>query len=119
MFLNNIWDGVTKIAEARKLMERTCFALADASIGIKVRNSTYRKQVDISNESASKDLRALVEARLLVPKGERKGRYYEASDEIAQLARSAYVPKKERDPFALVQEKKAQEAQPDLPGIAP
>lgn len=104
IILERIWNAVANEVKNRNLMDRTSWALADASIGIKVRNSTYRNQVNISNESASKDLRTLVENGLLVPKGERKGRYYEASDLIKRLAGEASIPKNERDPFALIQE---------------
>ncbi|MCW5590864.1 MAG: Fic family protein [Burkholderiales bacterium] len=116
-FLERVWAVISEEVKLRKLMERTVWAVADASIGIKVRNSGYRKQTDITNESASKDLRALVEAGLLVPKGERKGRYYEASELIAQLARSVWEPRNDRDPFALVEESQTKNSQPQLPGI--
>lgn len=116
-FLENIWNEIAVEVKKRKLMDRTTWAIADASIGIKVRNSTYRKQTNITNESASKDLRTLVEAGLLVPKGERKGRYYEASDAVIDLARRAYVPKNARDPFELVAQGAAKAAQPELPGM--
>lgn len=117
LLLNKIWTVVNQEISTRNLMDRLAFALADASIGIKVRNSSYRKQVGISNESASKDLRTLVEQGLLVPKGERKGRYYEASDAIKNAVRAVYIPRVERDPFVLVAENKAKALQPDLPGM--
>lgn len=102
--LDGVWEVVNEEVSKRRLMERMCFAVADASIGIKVRNSTYRNQVGISNESASKDLRTLVEKGMLVPKGERKGRRYEASEAITKLVRAAYIPRNDRDPFLLVAE---------------
>ncbi|MGE0583348.1 MAG: Fic family protein [Steroidobacteraceae bacterium] len=110
--LNNIWKAIGEKVRQRRLMERVSFAIADASIGIKVRNSAYRNQVGISNESASKDLRTLVENGLLVPRGERKGRYYEASEEVRKLAQGAWVPSVDRDPFELVGKK-----QVELPGM--
>lgn len=115
--LQSIWTAVSKEIAERNLMERMAFAVADASIGIKVRNAAYRKQTDISNESASKDLRTLVEAGLLVPKGERKGRYYEAAEVVRNIARAAFIPRNERDPFAIVDEEAAKGKQPELPGI--
>lgn len=118
LFLDAIWDAVSKEVQTQKLMDRLCFAVADASIGIKVRNSSYRNQVHISNESASKDLRTLVEKGILVPKGERKGRYYEASEYFKQLAGKAHAPKINRDPFAIVAKANDKAIQPELPGIA-
>jgi Fic family protein len=104
-YLDKIWDLVRAEVEKSRLMERCSWAVADASIGIRVRNSTYRSQANISNESASKDLRALVEKGMLVPKGERKGRYYEASDELRRQALElfdAQKPHTERNPFEIV-----------------
>lgn len=120
MFLRKVWDAVGNEVKRRNLMERMSYAVADSSIGIKVRNSTYRNQVHISNESASKDLKTLVGQGLLVPRGERKGRYYEASDAIKVMVRTAaeQTPRISRDPFALLAEKRARELQPDLPGMS-
>lgn len=116
-FLDNIWKAVTELAKKRKLMDRMCWAVADASIGIKVRNSAYRNQVTISNESASKDFRTLVERGLLVPKGERKGRYYEASEEVKKIARKLWVPPTNRDPFELAAQNTKKLIQQELPGM--
>jgi Fic family protein len=120
LFLHKIWDAIGVEIKKRNLMDRVSFAVADASIGIKVRNSTYRNQVHISNESASKDLKTLVENGFLVPKGERKGRYYEVSETIKSIVRSAaeQTPRSNRDPFALILEKRARELQPELPGMS-
>lgn len=117
LMLERIWNAVSKELEKRKLMDRLAWAVADAAIGLKVRNSTYRKQTEISNESASKDFRTLVEAGLLVPKGERKGRYYESSDVIKKMAGEAFIPRNERDPFLLLEQSAAKQAQPELPGM--
>lgn len=117
LMLQRIWDAVSKEIGKRNLMERMAWAVGDASVGIKVRNSTCRKQTGISNESASKDFRTLVESGLLIPKGERKGRYYEASALVQKLAMDAFIPPHNRDPFALVAQKAAARVQPELPGM--
>lgn len=116
--LDRIWDSASNEIKKRKLMERLAYAVADASVGIKVRNSAYRKYTNISNESASKDLRTLVDHGLLVPKGERKGRYYEASEMVTALRNSAWVARPKRDPFQLITEQMEKSIQPQLPGMA-
>lgn len=116
--LQRVWLATTEILKKRRLMERMVWALADASIGIRVRNSSYRNQVQITNESASKDLRTLVMEGLLIPKGERKGRYYEASDELRSVAKSVSTPWSANDPFDLVAVQEREYVQPDLPGVA-
>jgi len=115
--LDNVWERIVNEVKKRRLMDRMAWALADASMGVKIRNSTYRNQVEISNESASKDFRTLVENGLLIPKGERKGRYYEASDTLKNVIRGADIPRNDRDPFALVAERAETSFQPELPGL--
>jgi Fic family protein len=116
--LDRIWESATAEIRQHKLMDRLAFAIADASVGIKVRNSAYRKGANISNESASKDLKTLVDRGLLIPKGERKGRYYEASAELKKLADDAWIAPSERDPFQLVEERMSKSMQPQLPGMS-
>jgi Fic family protein len=73
----------------RGLPERTKLALWDAATGYKVKNNTYRAAAEISHGLASKDLMALAGSGLLVPIGERKGRYYLASPRLQDIRRNA------------------------------
>jgi hypothetical protein len=75
------------------------FALADAVLGFKVRNPLYRFNAEVTMGLASKDLNALVREGLLVPRGERRGRYYEASPELLKVRRSIPAPSRVGDPF--------------------
>lgn len=74
-----------------------------------LRNATYRASVwagegvEISDLTASRDLRALVGAGLLVAVGETRGRHYIAGDELRQRLSSirASRPRREdEDPCA-------------------
>src|SRR2546425_5820523 len=65
--------------KGRGLPDRTLVALADAAVGLTVTASMYRPAADVSAQVASRDLALLVEAGLLMPKGERRGRSYTAS----------------------------------------
>lgn len=99
--MNRLWDALEVEISARKLPARTIFALADAAIGFRVRNATYRTAAETTNDLASRDLRELVDAGLLVAEGERRGRVYVASDVIKELrqrtaTRRLPIP----DPFA-------------------
>ena len=67
-----------------------------------MRNSSYRVSADISNNLASRDLKALVDAELLVPEGERRGRQYHASPLVLEVRRIHRLPKGNRDPFSEV-----------------
>ncbi len=81
------------------LPERTALALWDAAAGFKVRNSTYRPVADVSEQVASLDLRALVEAALLDAKGEKRGRYYVASKKLLDERKRGLEPRAIHDPF--------------------
>ena len=95
-----IWRELDELRTNSKLPERAMAALFDAAIGIRVRNSTYRAAVDgwaepISAQVATDDLRAMVNAGLLVRRGVKRGTVYEASartTEIRTRVRSGRQP---------------------------
>jgi len=88
-----------EIVRKQGLPERTALALLQASTGSRVRNSSYRVSADVSNNLASRDLKALVDAGLLLPEGERRGRNYKASDVVRQVREKCRMLKAIDDPF--------------------
>lgn len=98
--LERLWNALEAEINRRKLPERTIMALSDAAMGYRVRNPTYRKAADVSDVVAGRDLRALVGAGMLVPRGEKRGRFYVASVALRQIRLEVDVPKKQiEDPF--------------------
>lgn len=97
--LQEIWDTLERDVASRGLPERSIFAVAEAAMGHKIRNPIYRAQADVSLTVATKDLMALVEAEMLIPQGEKRGRYYIAAPIYAELGRSYRNPPKVDDPF--------------------
>ncbi len=105
-----MWSEVEKLVSRRRLPERTVMALFDATIGLRVRNVTYRSYFEggpeeITEATASRDLRQLVNADLIAPRGEKRGRYYVARPElvgIRQMVVSARDKRDDSDPFATV-----------------
>ncbi len=95
-----LWQELEALVSRRSLPERSIEALFDAAIGLRVRNASYRSSlksngVEISNQTATNDLRALVDAAVLVKKGQKRGTFYVASDELAtiyQRVRSTRTP---------------------------
>lgn len=115
-----LWDALTQLAAAKSAPERSVAGLYDASIGFRLRNASYRSAVasaegeDITDQTASRDLKILVDTGLLEAFGERRGRYYRASKDL--LNESAAIRSRRRrqledDPFEIV----AARAQPQLP----
>ena len=88
-----LWNELEIELKNRRLDERMIYALYEASIGLKVRSPRYRAIAEISQQVASRDLKALVEQGLLVPKGEKRGRSYEASPYLLKIRDKIREPK--------------------------
>jgi len=98
-----LWDDLERAIEQRSLPPRTIFALSDAAFGHRVRNSTYRKQAEISENTASHDLKLLTDQKLLIAQGDRRGRCYKASPSLMKIAKPAndQAFKPVPDPYSL------------------
>lgn len=98
-----LWEACSQEAEKAHLPERAITLLFNTAIGLRARNSTYRDWVggEITNNTASRDLQAVAEAGLVVAHGERRGRYYTASDQLQQILKEIRTrkPVPEADPF--------------------
>lgn len=108
-----LWRHSIELTERHRLPERAAGGLFDAALGLRVRNASYRSLTEttsgetISELSASRDLRAMVDATVLVPVGEGRGRYYLASSEVRALheqIRASRPPRDHYDPFVVAQE---------------
>lgn len=99
-----LWDELERVASKHALPDRAIPALFDAATGFRIRRSTYMavQEEEISEPTATRDLRLLAAEGLLVPKGERRGRYYTASDDLRSIwegVRRLRDPKEMADPF--------------------
>ena len=103
-----LWGRCAQIAVINRLPERTASAMYDAAFTVRIRNSSYRRLVkdtldeEISDLTASRDLKALVDARLLEPVGERRGRYYVAGRQLQEVRQEIRAERPARvtvDPF--------------------
>lgn len=89
-----IWGEIEKLRAGAGLPERATAALFDAAIGLQVRNAGYRSQLrgwseEISHQTATSDLRAMVTADLLRQQGKNRGAYYEAAEPLSQIRAAA------------------------------
>jgi Fic family protein len=101
--MEKLWDLLEREASRRGLPERSIPALAEAALGLRIRNGTYRKSADISDNVASRDLKLLSGAGLLVPQGAKRGRHYTASDALRAMGAAAAHGEKRQfaDPFEI------------------
>jgi Fic family protein len=105
-----LYAACAELADAHGLPERTSGALVEAAYGFRVTNAAYKAIVEItagqtvSSLTTSRDLRALVEAKLVRPIGQTRGRYYVAEPILLterKRIQSSRAPKETSDPFDL------------------
>jgi hypothetical protein len=83
--MDALWQELDRMIARHRLPERVVYAVADGAIGYRVRNSSYRNLAAVSDVMASRDLKAAVDAGLLIPDGERRGRVYVGSPPLRAL----------------------------------
>ncbi len=97
-----LWIELERIAERHQLPYRTLVALFDAASRLRVRNSTYRASLqdtedEITEQTATRDLKDMVSAGLLIARGQARGRYYIAGNEIVELRQRNIRARDRRD----------------------
>lgn len=106
----HLWLACMDLVEKNDLPERALNALMDAAQGLRIRRAGYIATVrladgeEIAPLTATRDLKELVDAGLLVPSGERRARVYAGSERmrgIWQGIRASRPPRAEEDPFEL------------------
>ena len=83
--MSDVWNEVEVAAGRAGLPERSTAVLVEAAFGFRIRNPGYRARARVSQLVASRDLKLLVDARLLDPLGERRGRSYVAAARLKAL----------------------------------
>ncbi len=105
-----LYAACAEIAEQNGLPDRTTGVLVEAAYGFRLTHSTYKMLVEltagetVSTLTTSRDLRALVDAKLLEPIGQTRGRYYVGEPSLIEERRriqAARAPKETSDPFDL------------------
>lgn len=90
-----IWVAIDDLRVERGLPERVVASLFDAATGLRIRNSSHRKSVqlteleEISKQVATNDLGAMVRAGLITQRGSKRGSYYEAADPLLEIQQRA------------------------------
>lgn len=99
--ISRLWDELEKIIESHSLPSRVIVALNDAAVGYHVRAAHYKNAAEVSKVVASRDLKALVDAKLLIPSGEKRGRTYQGEESLRAIANKirSEEPKHNNDPF--------------------
>lgn len=113
--IESLWNNCVALAQRHQLPERCAAGLMDAALGVRIRRKIYRSSAEaatgeeISDLTASRDLKAMVDTGLLEAVGERRARYYLAGEEprrVREEIRSNRKPESAGDPFKIVRERR-------------
>lgn len=83
--IGRMFDEMAKLRMTHGLPERVESALMDAAFNYRVRNGRYRQENKISDVVASRDLKKLSDIGLLMPVGEKRGRFYKAAEPLKKI----------------------------------
>lgn len=99
--IGRVWNEIAKVAQEYGLSERMEGPLLEGAFGYKIRNQRYRTESDISDVVASRDLKRLCDLELLIPVGEKRGRYYVAANRLLEIASRTRDAGKAADPYEI------------------
>ncbi|MDE0050126.1 MAG: Fic family protein [Rhodospirillales bacterium] len=110
-----LFSSIETLVERHRLNERMAVPLFNAAVGMRITNARYQKETDESTHVAGRDLKALADLALLVPHGEKRGRYYTAGTALREAREAARRSRAVRDPYELPEV--SADPGPRLPGL--
>jgi Fic family protein len=117
---SRLFEAIAELSQSRGLPERSNLSIFDAALGFKVTNSRYRVDAEVTELTASRDLKRLSEAELIIPVGEKRGRTYRAADVLKGIRQKTRLPRPLENPYDLIarrQRRAATQSEPRLPGL--
>ena len=111
----SVFESIEKLIGREGLIERMTVPLFNAALGIRVTNSRYQYETEESSYVAGRDLKVLTDLEILVPHGERRGRYYTAGKELKEARQKGRRDRTALDPYELPEV--LSEETPRLPGL--
>jgi Fic family protein len=82
---SKLWAALEALIQREGLPDRAITSLFNAALGLRIRRNSYEYDADVEQGTAARDLRALVEADLLVPRGQTRGRRYVGSPRLRNV----------------------------------
>jgi Fic family protein len=102
------WTQLDELAARHGLPERTIDAMFDAVLGYRVRRGGYRKRVQVTEQTATRDLAALAGTGVLTALGNGRGRYYIAGAPLKLIQDDTRARRKPlHDPYPWIRTKLA------------
>jgi Fic family protein len=112
--MGKIWEGVVRLIQREKLPDRCELPLVDAAYGLRITRPRYVTEADVTEFVASRDLKRISDTGLLLPKGEKRGRFYVGSPELRKLYQNIKDNNPAPDPYTLIGRS---QREPVIPGL--
>lgn len=107
--IGRVWGELAELMRKHGLHERMEGPLLEAAFGHKVRNNNrYREDSKISDAVAGRDLKRLCDVELLEPVGDKRGRYYIASQVLREIWFRTRDVRQAGDPYEIVAQRSSQ-----------
>jgi Fic family protein len=100
-----LYERITALVNQESLPDRMVIPLFDAAVGWQITNARYRTDAEVGEFAASRDLRKLCEVGFLDPIGEKRGRVYRATKELATVRDSTRINRPLEDPYKVIEER--------------
>ncbi len=97
---STLYGKIDDLVKSKGLHERTKMPLLDAALGMRLTNSRYQREAEVSVHVATRDLRMLADEGYLIASGEKRGRHYLGSDRLKSLLREMKVKRDTLDPYS-------------------
>jgi Fic family protein len=117
---SRLFDAIAALIEKKGMPERASLTVFDAALGFRITNARYRLDAEVTELTASRDLKRLSDAGLIIPVGEKRGRTYTASDAIKTIRSDTRLPRPLENPYELIarrQRRSNAQSEPRLPGV--
>lgn len=113
-----LYTMVAELGNRHQLHERMILPMFDMAMGMRMSNSKYQAQAEVSKYVATNDLRKLSELRLIEPEGEKRGRSYSAGEHLRESRALVKINKLAGDPYEIIQSRPPDPAlEPSFPGL--
>ena len=118
--MSRVFQDIMKLVDEHRLPSRCALPLVDAAYGLRINRPWYMNEANVTEFVASRDLKRLSDIELLVPHGEKRGRYYLGSAAVRQIRERMRDNSPMPDPYQLINVKHAAaeaEREPAIPGL--
>ena len=113
-----LFERIEGLIRSNGLHERMTIPLFDCALGMRMTNSRYQREAEVSVHVATRDLKGLVDAGHLEPHGEKRGRHYYGSESLRDHRIKTRIRKPVPNPYEAYEAAEPLPLdEPELPGL--